>query len=215
MYIPAAFRVDDAVKKAAFIQRHSFATLITHDGAAPFASHLPMLFRADAGPHGTLISHMARANPQWRHFENAQETLAIFHGPHAYISPSWYLTHPSVPTWNYAAVHAYGVPRLIEDHDRIVALLHELITTFEAPLPNPWPGDLSNDYMDKMIQGIVAFEIPLTRAEGKFKLGQNRSKVDLHGVYDGLMSSRASEDRALADLMAAEGLAEDIHPPSS
>ena len=118
MYIPPAFRIEDASKLAAFIQQYSFATLVTHDGAAPFASHLPMLFHPQAGGHGTLLSHMARANPQWRHFASGAEVLAIFHGPHNYISPSWYQTGPAVPTWNYATVHAYGVPAVINERDR-------------------------------------------------------------------------------------------------
>src|SRR5579864_6650019 len=125
MYIPPAFRIEDKAKLAAFLRQHSFATLITQDDAAPFASHLPMLFRPDRGPHGTLLAHMARANPQWQHFAGGREALAIFHGPHGYISPSWYETAPAVPTWNYAAVHAYGPAAIITDHDRIVDLLQK------------------------------------------------------------------------------------------
>jgi transcriptional regulator len=107
MYIPPAFRVEDFGKLTAFIQQHSFATVVTHDGSAPFASHLPMLFRPEIGERGTLVSHMARANPQWKHFTAGIEVLAVFHAPHTYISPSWYQSGPAVPTWNYAAVHAY------------------------------------------------------------------------------------------------------------
>jgi len=140
MYIPPAFRIDDASKLTAFIRHHSFATLITHDGTAPFASHVPMLVRPDAGEHGTLVSHLARANPQWQHFASGQEALAIFHGPHSYISPSWYQTAPAVPTWNYAAVHAYGVPAILSDREQVAALLRELIATYEASMEKPWPG---------------------------------------------------------------------------
>jgi len=205
MYVPAAFRVDDAARLGEFIVRHSFATLVTQEGGAPFASHLPMLFHAGEGAHGTLVSHMARANPQWRHFSEGREALAIFHGPHAYISPAWYQTHPAVPTWNYAVVHAYGTPRLIEDHDRIAALLREMIQRHEAPRPDPWPGDLPEEYLGKMIQGIVAFEMPVLRVEGKFKLGQNRSAADLQGVHEALAKSPSAEDRAVAELMTREG----------
>src|SRR5580658_2787659 len=122
MYVPASFQVDDPVRLADFIQRYGFATFVTFEGGSPFASHLPMLFRPEAGPHGTLVSHMARANPQWQHFAEGREALAIFHGPHSYISPAWYKTTPAVPTWNYAVVHAYGLPAIIEDHDRIASL---------------------------------------------------------------------------------------------
>ena len=208
MYIPPAFRVSDAGKLAALIRRHSFATLITHDGTAPFASHVPMLFHADQGEHGTLVSHLARANPQWQHFASGQEVLAIFHGPHSYISPSWYQTAPAVPTWNYATVHAYGVPSIISDRDRIVSILDELIATYEASMDRPWPGELPEDYRDKMIQGIVAFEIPVRRIEGKFKLGQNRPAADVQGVLGALTGSSDAESRALGELMRAEGYGE-------
>ena len=188
-YIPPAFRIEDPAKLAAFIQRYSFATLITHDGASPFASHLPILRRPDTGPHGALVSHMARANPQWQHFASGSEALAIFHGPHSYISPSWYQTEPAVPTWNYATVHAYGVPSIIDDHERIASLLRETISLYEASLPQPWAGDLPDDYREKMMRGIVTFEIPIARIEGKFKLGQNRSAADTQGVFDALSHS--------------------------
>jgi transcriptional regulator len=207
MYIPPAFRIYDDTKLAAFIQRHSFATLVTHDGAAPFASHLPFLFHRDAGARGTLVAHMARANPQWRHFSSGGEALVIFHGPHSYISPSWYESGPAVPTWNYATVHAYGVPVIIEDRERIVSVLDELVKTHESAFPQPWPGDLPDDFRDKMIQGIVAFEIPITRLEGKFKLGQNRSAADREGVFEALSHSDDPDSRALAQLMLGEGLA--------
>ena len=204
MYIPSAFRVDDPAKLSAFIRQHSFATFITHDGAAPFASHLPVLFHPAAGGHGTLVSHMARANPQWRHFAPGKEALIVFHGPHTYISPSWYETAPAVPTWNYAAVHAYGIPAILDDRERVVALLSETISTYESARAQPWPGDLPEDYRDKLMQAIVAFEIPITRLEGKFKLGQNRSAADVKSVFDALSRSEDPGDRAIAQLMTTE-----------
>ena len=205
MYIPSAFRVDDAAKLAAFVQSHSFATLVTHDGAAPFASHLPMIFRPGAGNHGTLLSHMARPNPQWEHFGTGNEALVIFNGPHSYISPSWYKTKPAVPTWNYAAVHAYGVPAIFQDHERIVALLRETISTYESSFERPWGDELPDNYRDKLIQNIVAFEIPVARLEGKFKLGQNRPPADIQSVFDTLSRSDDPDSQALSRLMLAEG----------
>jgi transcriptional regulator len=204
MYIPPAFQVEEATKLTAFIHRYSFATLITHDGGAPFASHLPMLYRPDSGSHGTLVSHMARANPQWRHFAPDSEALVIFHGPHSYISPSWYQTVPAVPTWNYAAVHAYGVPAVFSEHERVVSLLRETVSTYEAPREQPWPGNLPDDFRDKLIKAIVAFEIPVARIEGKFKLGQNRPAADIQGVFDALSRSGDADSRALARMMLAE-----------
>jgi len=204
MYIPSSFRVEDANKIAAFMRHHSFATLVTDDGGAPFASHLPMLFRPESGSHGTLISHMARANPQWRHFDSGREALVVFHGPHSYISPSWYQTEPAVPTWNYAVVHAYGVPKAFSDHERVVSLLRETVSAYESPFERPWPGSLPDDYRNKLIQNIVAFEIPVTRIEGKFKLGQNRSAADTQGVFDARSRSTDADSRALARMMLTE-----------
>ena len=204
MYIPPAFRVEDASKLAAFIQSHSFATLITHDDTAPFASHLPMLFRPDVGEHGTLVSHMARANPQGQHFASGCEVLAIFHGPHSYISPSWYQTELAVPTWNYATVHAYGVPTVFSEHERVVSLLHETVSAYEASFAQPWRGDLPDDFRDKLIHAIVAFEIPVTRIEGKFKLGQNRPAADTQGVFDALCRSHDADSLAVARMMLTE-----------
>jgi transcriptional regulator len=210
MYIPPSFRVEDAAKIAAFIRLHSFATLITDDGGAsgasnaPFASHLPMLYHAEDGSHGFLMSHMARANPQWKHFDSGREALAIFHGPHSYISPSWYKAEVAVPTWNYAVVHAYGIPKIFTDHERVILLLRELVATYESAFERPWPGNLPDEYRDKMIQGIVAFEIPVTRIECKFKLGQNRPAADSQGVFDALSRSADADSRALAQLMLTE-----------
>lgn len=204
MYIPPAFRVEDASKLAAFIQRHSFATLVTFDGSAPFASHLPMLFHPEKGSHGALISHMARANPQWQHFASGSEALVIFHGPHSYISPSWYQTEPAVPTWNYATVHAYGVPSIFTEHERVVGFLQDTVSAYESSREQPWPGELPVDFRDKLIQGIVAFEIPISRIEGKFKLGQNRPAADVQGVFDVLAHSNDAESRAVAQMMLAE-----------
>jgi transcriptional regulator len=204
MYIPSAFRVEDAARLTAFLQRYSFATLVTFDAGAPFASHLPMLYHPELGPHGTLVSHMARANPQWRHFASGGEALVIFHGPHSYISPSWYETAPAVPTWNYAVVQARGTPAIFTEHERVVALLQATVAKYEAGMAQPWSGELAAEYRDKMIQGIVAFEIPVTRLEGKFKLNQNRSAEDVQGVVKALAQSDDPDGRAVAQMMAAE-----------
>jgi transcriptional regulator len=204
MYIPAAFRIEDAAKLADFIRRYSFATLVTQDGGTPFATHLPMLYHANESEHGTLLSHVAIANPQWKHFGTKTEALAIFHGPHAYVSPSWYTVSPAVPTWNYSTVHVYGVPEIIEDRQRIEAMLNELVATYEAGFEQPWKGDLPDEYREKMLKGIVAFEMRVTRIEGKFKLGQNRSAADVQSVFEALARSEDADSRALARLMGAE-----------
>ena len=204
MYIPPSFRVEDSAKLAAFMRQYSFATLITDDGNAPFASHLPMFHTSEGGQHGILLSNMARANPQWKHFATGREALVIFHGPHGYISPSWYKAEVAVPTWNYASVHAYGVPKIFDDHERIVALLRQIVQKYESAFKRPWTGDLPLEYRDKMIQGIVAFEIPIARIEGKYKFGQNRSTEDIEGVIDALASAADAESQALAQMMREE-----------
>ena len=199
MYIPKAFREDDINTLHNLMQEYSFATLITQHEGVPFATHLPFLLDTQRGPHGTLLAHMARANTQWHDFNSEQEVLTIFQGPHAYISPSWYEVELSVPTWNYAVVHAYGIPRLIEDGEELYKLLKILIETHEAQFKNPWPFQLPDDYLQKMIRGIVGFEIEITRLEGKFKMSQNRTESERENVIASLQES--SVTRPVAELM--------------
>ena len=199
MYIPNAFREDDLNTLHKFMREYSFATLITQHEGVPFATHLPFILDAQRGPSGTLLAHMARANPQWHDFNSEQEVLVIFQGPHAYISPSWYEVELSVPTWNYATVHAYGIPRLIEDGEELYKLLKILIKTHESQFKNPWPFQLPDDYLQKMMRGIVGFEIEITRLEGKFKLSQNRTEAERENVITALQESR--DTLAVAELM--------------
>ncbi len=202
MYVPPNNQGPaDAGEVIAFMRRHSFATLVTHDGQAPFATSVPVLVHKSEGTHGTITAHIARANPQWRHFASGQEVLVIFQGPHAYISPSWYDTQLAVPTWNYATVHAYGVPQIITDHDRLVAMLHELVEAHEAGRENRWPGAMPAEYRDKMVAGIVGFEIPVTRLEAKYKLSQGRSEADVKGVIAALSASSDQTEREVAEMM--------------
>jgi transcriptional regulator len=191
MYIPPAFRETRADILHRLIREHSFATLISQLDGQLFASHLPILLDPSRAPHGALIAHMARANPHWRGFSaEAAESLVIFQGPHAYISPSWYVAEQAVPTWNYEVVHAYGRPRVIEDEQRIRALLDETVGTFEAGLPHPWSTQrVTDEYIAKMAQGIVAFEMPISRLEGKRKLGQNRPADDIRSAAAGLQAN--------------------------
>jgi transcriptional regulator len=183
------------------MQQYSFATLVTQHNGVPFASHLPFLLQTGAGPYGTLLGHMARANPQWQDFNSGQEVLVIFQGPHAYVSPSWYEVHPSVPTWNYAAVHAYGIPQVIHDHHALYNLLRTLVQTYEAPSPRPWAFDLPEDYLRSMMQGIVGFTIALCRLEGKYKLSQNRPAQDRPRVMDALEQQGDANSAEVAAFM--------------
>ncbi|MDH3475197.1 MAG: FMN-binding negative transcriptional regulator [Rhodospirillales bacterium] len=207
MYIPEPFILSDPAATADLLRDHPFGLLVTADpGAAPVATHLPFLFDADAGPHGTLSGHMARANPQWRDFAALEaaggEALAVFQGPHGYVSPRWYGPGDAVPTWNYLAVHAYGLPRVIEDATRVRALQEDLVAIFEAGAAAPW-SMVGQDgrYIARMLRGIVAFEIPVARLEAKAKLSQNRTAGDRAGVAAELEASGLPGDLELAAAM--------------
>lgn len=201
MYIPSAFRNADPDELANFIDRHSFATLITHDATGCVASHLPMLLQRRDRSVGRLVAHMARANPQWKQFATENDVLAIFHGPHCYISPTWYTIQPSVPTWNYAAVHVYGRARLLHDENEIRDTLAQLVAKYEAQQPEPWSGELPDDYRERLIRSIVAFEIEVTRIEGQFKLSQNRSEADTTSIRSALAQHPQENERSIARMM--------------
>lgn len=168
------------------------------------ASHLPFLLQSEAGAPGVLLGHMARANPQWHDFQSGAEVLVLFQGPHGYISPSWYESVEAVPTWNYEAVHAYGVPHLIEDPATVRSLLDALVSEYEAGQPVPWSTrQISDELVTKLQRAIVGFEIRITRLEGKRKLSQNRPAADQRGVLTGLRSTGAPNALELAELMEA------------
>ncbi|HWA98115.1 MAG TPA: FMN-binding negative transcriptional regulator [Pirellulales bacterium] len=197
MYIPASFRVDDRAALHDFIDRYGFATLVSvHDGM-PLVSHVPLLLDRRAE---VLLGHFARANPHWKAFAAERESLAIFHGPHAYISPSWYVTGPAVPTWNYAVVHVHGTARVL-DAPRTSEVVDRMVAKYEGPRRDPWPYDIPKDYREQLLAGIVGFELPLERVEGKFKLGQNRPTEDQVSMLEGLRGA-GSDGRQLADLIA-------------
>src|SRR6266436_1251670 len=199
MYMPKLYQEDDLATLHGLMRDYSFATLVTQHDGATLATHLPLVIEADEGPYGTLYGHMARANPQWQDFDATQEVLVIFQGPHTYISPSWYEVELSVPTWNYAVVHAYGLPHLIEDGEELYKLLKTLIQTHEANFEMPWPFQLPDDYLQKMMRAIVGFEIEITRLEGKFKLSQNRTETERENAIAALQES--TNTAALAELM--------------
>lgn len=187
MYIPSFNQVTDPAILHDLMQRFSFATLVTQHDGRPFATHLPFLVDPAWGEQGRLLAHLAKANPQWTDFAPGVEALVIFQGPHAYISPSWYETQPSVPTWNYAVVHAYGTPRVIEDEEQIEEVLRRLVATHEDGFEEPWTVEqVPADYLQKMKRGIVTFEMPILRLEGKLKLSQNRSVADRTRVVETL-----------------------------
>jgi transcriptional regulator len=202
MYIPGTFHVEETAPLHDLIRRYSFATLITEGEEGPFATHLPLLLDAEAGPFGTLRGHLARANPQWKMFREDRNALIIFQGPHAYVSPLWYTVQPSVPTWNYAVVHAYGIPCLLPDAS-LPDLMREMVALYE---PHPDQLTMPDDYLHNMVRGIVGFEFPITRLEGKYKLSQNRSEADREGVIAALEASAESLDQETARWMRLQSL---------
>jgi transcriptional regulator len=199
MYTPPSFRVEDLPTIHAFMQAHSFATLVT-GGESLIATHLPVTLKAEVGEWGTIHAHMARANSQWKLLEG-REVLMIFQGAHTYISPTWYEVHPSVPTWNYTAVHAYGTVRLVHEPSAVEAMLHTLVHQYEDSRTPSWEMDLPTDYMHKQIAAVVAFEMTITRLEAKFKLSQNRSETDQANVVAHLSRSTHPDDLATARVM--------------
>lgn len=200
MYIPEHFKETNPARISALIQGHPFGMLVTAPEGVPFVSHLPFIFECPAGSQGKLLGHMARANPQWQHFSASSEVLAVFQGPHAYVSPSWY-SSPGVPTWNYAVVHLRGKPRFIEDESELEALLEQLTHVHESHMPNPWKPDLTGERRSKLLNMIVGFEIEITYIQGKFKLSQNRPLEDQQNVVEELSQSNNQTDTAVAKLM--------------
>ena len=201
VYLPPAFAETRPAVLVAHIERHDFGLLVSHGIAGLVASHIPFLVeRRDEELH--LLGHLARPNPQVEDLGQRGEVLAIFSGPHAYISPSWYADGPSVPTWNYVDVHAYGTVRLIEDGDWLRQLLHRLADRHEAGNPVPWRvEDLPEAYIEGMLKGIIGLDIAVTRLEGKFKLSQNRPAADRPRVIIALERGGDESSVAVARLM--------------
>ena len=207
IYVPAAFKQSDRDALHALIESFAFATLVSPDAEDPTITHLPLLLDRTRGANGTLIGHVARGNPQWRKMQERPGVLAIFQGPHAYVSPSWYGVHPSVPTWNYAVVHARGSARLVEDATALEAIVRRLVETYENSRAVPWRMALPEDYQRGMIGGIVGFEIEIAELTGKFKLSQNRTLADRQKVVSALQAGSAEEQQVGA-LMRAHVLGE-------
>jgi transcriptional regulator len=204
LYIPEFNRLKDRALALAFMKANPFAIVVSAGEGSPFATHIPVLASEAAGEI-LLRAHVARANPHWKMLENGQETLVIFHGPHAYISPSLYGSRESVPTWNYAAVHACGSARIFQDPESVTEVLLETIATFEPAYLDQWQS-LSKEHRAKMLSQIVGFEIAVERLEAKFKLSQNRPRADQARVIESLESSEDSAMSGVAKLMKDQGL---------
>lgn len=201
MYVPALFKEDRIEILHDAIRRTGLATLVTLAPDGLIASHVPMLLDAEPASNGTLVGHLARPNPQARGATG--EALAIFQGPDAYITPSWYATKRQngkvVPTWNYVAIHAYGPIEFFDDAERLRDVVTKLTAREEAQRAEPWAvTDAPPDFIDGMLRGIVGFAVPISRLEGKWKMSQNRPAEDRAGVVDGLQAEQRPE---MADLI--------------
>jgi len=200
MYVPEHFAFGPLERQHDLIRAHGFGLLVSHAGAAPFASHLPFELDADAGPLGTLRGHVARKNPHWETFDAEAAALAVFSGPHAYVSPDWYPAGQRLPTWNYVTVHATGAPRVIDDTEAVRALLGRMVLQVEGE--DGWSQDEQTPaYLEGMQRGVVAFELPITRIEGKAKLGQNHSPAHRRGAMEGLRGVGGDDAKAVAEWM--------------
>jgi len=208
MYTPKFFASDDEALARKVVADHPFGMLMTLPAAgsedACDISHLPMLWCDGGGPDGRLIGHVAKANPHGARFDGAAASVAVFSGPHAYISPNWYAHDGLVPTWNYAAVHLHGTPRAVTDEAGATDILDMLVGVFESDASGNWStAKLPDDVLVKQLRGIVAFEMPVTRVETKVKMSQNRAPDDIAGVINALDTSNYEDDRATAAMMRA------------
>ena len=204
MYRPRHFDIDDPSVLSRFMREHSFVLLVTAADGVPVASHIPLILDTDTGEGGgqRFLGHVAKANPHWRSFDGTAEAMAVFWGPHAYISPSWYETEKVVPTWNYVTVHAYGKPKVLSDPAAARGVLERLISEYESEATGPWSMDvLPETYIEKQLNAIVAFEMPIDRLEGKFKLNQKNSLADRQGAIKGLEGTGDPEALEVARLM--------------
>lgn len=200
MFIPDCFKMTDVGELRALMREYSFAALVTQGEGGVVATHLPLLFDADGGPQGALIGHMARENPQWRSIKG--EALAIFNGPHTYISPTWYESPGTAPTWNYLTVHAYGTLELVEDPDGLHEILTRTVETYERDMPEPWSYDVNDPGVNRVLKDIVGFRLVISRLEGKAKLNQNHPEDRRRKVIRVLEARDDENSQAIAKLMA-------------
>ena len=206
MYLPSHFAEARVDVLHGLIRAHPFGTLVVLAPNGLDANHIPFEIDPQPAPFGTLRGHLARANPVWKDFSSQVDALAIFQGPHAYISPSWYPTKKEhgkvVPTWNYAVVHATGPLRVIDDQAWVRRFVEQLTQRHEAHRSDPWKvTDAPADFVDTMTSAIVGIEIPIARLIGKWKVSQNRPEKDRAGVVEGLLQNRGDDSTSMAQLV--------------
>jgi transcriptional regulator len=198
VYVPAHFKEGRIDALHDLIRSSGLATLVSMTAEGLIASHAPLMLDPDPGPYGTLIGHLAKANPHARTVDPTVQTLVIFQGPDGYITPSYYAAKREhgkvVPTWNYIAVHAYGTLEVFDDPARLLGVVTRLTERNETPRAEPWAvSDAPNDFVQGMLRGIVGIALPIVRLEGKVKMSQNRPAADIAGVIEGLQADGRDE----------------------
>lgn len=198
MYSPKHYITEDRTFLLGFMRRYNFATLVTSANESPIATHLPFIIEENAETI-ILSSHMARANPQWKDFSKT-DALVIFQEPHAYISPLWYESEESVPTWNYVAVHARGNVQIFDEEAKVFSILEKMIFAFDKNYLQRWKN-LSFEFKSNLARAIVAFEIEVKNLEGKKKLNQSSSKADRENIIKNLALSSNQLEVEISRLM--------------
>lgn len=207
MYVPAAYEESKQEVLHALIRAHPLGAWVTLVDGEITVNHIPFVLDADRGPHGTLVGHVARANPVWKGFSRAVSSVVVFQGAESYISPSWYPSKQVhgkvVPTWNYVTVHARGIPIAIDDELWLMRHVEQLTAIHEATQMLPWRvTDAPADYIGSLLQQIVGIEIPIEALQGKWKISQNRSRTDRQGVVEGLRAKGGAASNEMAELIA-------------
>jgi transcriptional regulator len=213
MYQPDHFRVADLPQMHALMRARPLATLVSAGSVGLYATHLPTVLKDD-GPYGVIECHLARANPHWKDLAEGNEALMIFQGPEGYITPNWYPSKADhgkvVPTWNYAVVHAYGRPEVMEDKNWLRRHVTELTAQQETNEVKPWAlSDAPLSFIEVMLRGIIGFSFAFTRLEGKWKMSQNRQATDRNGVVRGLGTRGQGDDLEVAELVLRQATPSD------
>ncbi|NWG24894.1 MAG: FMN-binding negative transcriptional regulator [Pseudorhodoplanes sp.] len=206
LYIPPAFRAADVPRLQDQMAASGLATLITVGAQGPLVSHLPLIFRPEPAPLGVLEGHLARGNPQWRDSDVSRQAVAMFMGPDAYVSPSWYASKAEhgrvVPTWNYSVICASGSLEFFDDETLLRDQVTRLTDRFESRFASPWKvSDAPADYLERQFKGIVGIRLRIEALEGKSKLSQNRPEADRAGVAAALRDGEHEAERSVAALM--------------
>lgn len=199
MYVPSSFSQTDLSQLHDMMERYSFAILVTPTDSVPQITHLPLLLDRGDGPHGTVVGHLARANPHSDQLTGRPSTV-IYSGPHVYVSPTWYESDNVVPTWNYVAIHATGSAQIVEDRSMLSEIVRRMTDYYEAAMPTPW-GVPESPSIDRMLDQIVGFRLQIETIEGKWKLNQNQPLDRQLKVIEQLRRQGDSESLAVAQLM--------------